>query len=167
MLEDNEIAMLLRYLSLISRKPIRTIDELLSYGTEEFLGLMEKVPDEVLPHCISLFKSTRRGKDFFHKISYDLDETTSPRAQALLRRYMELMLQSHELSDGFNPLIVYLPPACFDDCAFVQSRQSFFLRQTIDTINEFLQTNCGYHGAFEPGCQEEAWAWFWNYLLQK
>jgi hypothetical protein len=167
MFDDDEISILMQYLSHLSRKPILTMSDLLALSLDEFLGLMGRIPDEILPHCVSLFKSTLRGKEFFYKITHDLDEATHPKAQALLTRYMELMLQDHETSDAFNPLVVYLPPAYFDDCAFIQSRQPFFMRQTIETINEFLQTTCGNQGAFEPGCQEEAWAWFWNYILQK
>jgi hypothetical protein len=167
MFDNDEVSILMQYLSHLSRKPVLTMHDLLALSIDELLGVMAQIPDEVLPHCVSLFKSTLRGEEFFHKISHDLDNSTGPKAQAFLKRYMNLMLQSHEQSDSYNPLLAYLPPAFFDDCAFIQSRQPFFLRQTIDTINEFLQTTCGYQGTFKSGSQEEAWLWFWNYVLRK
>jgi hypothetical protein len=103
----------------------------------------------------------------FHTLTGDLDEATGKKTQAFLKRYMDLVLAQENTNGTFNPLLVYLSSGCFDDLAFVQSRQSFFLRQTIDTINEFLKTACRCTDMFGPGQQEEAWIWFWNYLLRR
>jgi hypothetical protein len=81
---------------------------------------------------------------------------------------MDIILEQEDANGSFgNPLLAYLPPECFDDLAFIQSRQSFFLRQTIDTINEFLKTACQCPVTFDPGKQEDAWKWFWNHVLKK
>jgi hypothetical protein len=175
MLTDDDLNLILNYLSKTAGKAFRSIDDLLAEGTEGFLNLTEKIDDDVLPIFVSLFKSSRRGSEFFHKLTGDLDESTGNRAalrrtrrgaKAFLKRYTDLILAQEESGGNFNPLLAYLPPGCFDDLAFIQSRQSFFLRQTADTINEFLMTACRCPVAFGPGGQEEAWKWFWNYVLK-
>jgi hypothetical protein len=167
MFSDDDLKIILTYLSKVTGKTLRTIDDFLAEGTDNFLNLTEKLPDDVLPIFISMFKSSLRGQEFFHKLTGDLDESTGKRAKAFLKRYMDLILEQEDANMYFNPLLVYLAPECFDDLAFIQSRQSFFLRQTADTINEFLQSACRCPVAFGPGQQEEAWKWFWNYLLKK
>jgi hypothetical protein len=167
MLSDDDLRVILNYLSTVhGRRALRSIDDLLAVGTGGFLDLTEKIPDDVLPFFVSLFKSSLRGKEFFHRLTGDLDESTGKKARAFLKRYMDLILSQEDTNTNFNPLVVYLPPETFDDLAFIQSRQSFFLRQTIDTINEFLWTACQCPATFDPGQQEEAWKWFWNYLLK-
>jgi hypothetical protein len=69
--------------------------------------------------------------------------------------------------EHFNPLEVYLPAHTFDDLAFVQSRQAFFLRQTIDTINEYLDGVFKRRHTFGPGEQQLAWEYFWEKVMEK
>jgi hypothetical protein len=137
----------------------------MAMGTDGFLDLTQKIPDEALPIVISVFKSSRRGQEFFYKLTGDLDAASVTRAKAFLQRYMNSILEKEDSRVILNPLIAYLPPHCFDDLAFIQSRQAFFLRQSIATINEFLQVSCECTKAFAPGRHEEAWLWFWNYVL--
>lgn len=168
MFSDDELGLILNYLSMVAGTPFRSVDELVALNTEAFLDLTEKIDDAALPIFVSLFKSSLRGREFFHKLTGFLDETTGKRARAFLKRYMDLiLLQDNAGGRQGNPLLAYLPPECFDDLAFIQSRQSFFLRQTVDTINEFLITACRCPVTFGPGRQEEAWKWFWNYVLKK
>jgi hypothetical protein len=166
MLSDEDLNLILNYLSKAAGTTFRSIDDLLAEGTERFLDLTEKIHDEALPIFVSLFKSSCRGREFFHKLTGDLDESTGKRAKAFLKRYMDLVLGQEDANGYFNPLLVYLPPECFDDLAFIQSRQSFFLRQTADTINEFLRAACQCPETFGPGRQEDAWKWFWNHVLK-
>ncbi len=166
MISDDDLNLILNYLSKVTGKTLRSIDDLLITNTEGFLDFTEKIPNAVLPIFVSMFKSSLRGREFFHKLTGDLDQETGKRAKAFLKRYMDLILAQEDTNGYFNPLLVYLPPECFDDLAFIQSRQSFFLRQTADTINEFLQATCRCPVAFGPGRQEEAWKWFWDYLLK-
>jgi hypothetical protein len=167
MLSDEDLNIILNYLSIAIGTRLRSIDDLLELSTGRFLDLTESLPDEVLPIFVSMFKSSLAGREFFHKLTTDLDESTGKRAKAFLKRYMDLVLAQEDTSVSFNPLLVYLPTECFDDLAFIQSRQSFFLRQTADTINEFLRAACACPVTFGPGQQEEAWKWFWNYVLKK
>jgi hypothetical protein len=170
MFSDDDLRVIMNYVSTVSGKAFHSIDDLLAEGAEGFLDLTEKIPDDVLPIFISMFKSSLRGRAFFHTLTGDLDEQTAhrrKRVKAFLKRYMGLILAQEDANTYFNPLLAYLPPECFDDLAFIQSRQSFFLRQTVDTINEFLRTACRCPATFGPGQQEEAWKWFWNYLLTK
>jgi len=167
MLSDDDISVILHYLSTITEQTFRSVDDLLTLSTEGFLDLTEKIHDDALPVIISMFKSTLLGRELFHKLTGDLDESTGKRAKAFLKRYMDLILSQEDTDKNYNPLLVYLPSESFDDLAFIQSRQSFFLRQTVDTINEFLRTACACPVTFAPGKQEDAWKWFWNYLLKK
>jgi hypothetical protein len=168
MFSDDDLRIILNYLSIVTGRTFLSIDDLMALSTEEFLDLTGTISDEALPIVVSLFKSTMRGSELFHKLTQDLDESTGKRAAAFLKRYMDLVLtRDNTGGTSGNPLLVYLPPGYFDDLAFIQSRQSFFLRQTIGTINEFLRTACGCPVTFGPIQQEEAWKWFWNYLLRK
>jgi hypothetical protein len=168
MISDDDLRGIQNYLSAVTGSTVRSVDDLLAISTEGFLDLMEKIDDVALPAVVSLFKSSLRGREFFHKLTGDLDECTGKRAKAFLKRYMDLILLQEDANGSFdNPLLVYLPLDCFDDLAFIQSRQSFFLRQTVDTINGFLTTACRCPDTFGPGRQEDAWKWFWNYLLRK
>jgi hypothetical protein len=167
MLSDDDLKVILSYLSAVAGKTVRSADDLLAMGTEPFLDLTEKIPDEALPIVVSLFKSTLHGRELFIKLTGDPDEPPGKKAAAFFKRYSNLVLAQEDTTANFNPLLLYLPPESFDDLAFIQSRQSFFLRQTVDTINEFLKTACRCTDIFGPGQQEEAWIWYWNYLLRR
>jgi hypothetical protein len=167
MLTDDEMNAFLGYLWVVGGKGFGSIDDIMAMGTEGFLNLTQKIPDEALPIVISAFKRSRRGQEFFHKLTGDLDAASAARAKAFLQRYMNIILEQEDSKAILNALIAYLPPHCFDDLAFIQSRQAFFLRQSIDTINEFLQISCECTETFAPGRQEEAWLWFWNHVLTK
>jgi hypothetical protein len=69
--------------------------------------------------------------------------------------------------EHFNPLEVYMPSHTFDDLAFVQSRQAFFLRQTIETINEYLDNAFKSKHTFASGDQQLAWEYFWEKVMEK
>jgi hypothetical protein len=173
MYSDEELNLIYNYLSMIGGTAFRSIDDILALSAEQFLDLAEKMDDNALPIFVSLFKSSMAGSEFFHKLTGDLDEVTGKKAalrrgaKAFLDRYMGLVLSQEDANTYFNPLLVYLPPECFDDLAFIQSRQSFFLRQTADTINEFLMAACTCPVSFGPGQQEDAWTWFWNFVLKR
>ncbi|MEO6097038.1 MAG: hypothetical protein ABIW76_15700, partial [Fibrobacteria bacterium] len=62
---------------------------------------------------------------------------------------------------------VYMPTHTFDDLAFIQSRQAFFLRQTIDIINEYLNNAFRRKHGFGPGEQQLAWEYFWEKVMEK
>jgi hypothetical protein len=166
MISDDDMKAFLGYLSVINGKPIRSLDDIMTMGTGGFLDLTQKIPDEALPIVISVLKRSRRGGEFFHKLTGDLDAESAAREKSFFQRYMNIILEQED-SKILNPLIAYLPPGCFDDLAFIQSRQTFFLRQSIDTINDFLQVSCECTKTFAPDRQEEAWLWFWNYVLTK
>jgi len=167
MLSDDDMKAFLGYLSELNGKTIRSLDDVMGMGTDGFLDLTQKIPDEALPIVISVFKSNRRGREFFHKLTGDPDAAFAAGAKAFLQRYMNIILEQEDSKAILNPLIAYLPPHCFDDLAFIQSRQPFFLRQSIDAINEFLQVSCKCSETFAPDRQEEAWLWFWNHVLTK
>jgi hypothetical protein len=166
MLSAEDLNIILDYVSKVSGRSFRSMDDFVRLDTGALLELFEKIDDAILPVFISMFKSTRHGRELFHKITENLDESSAQRTKAFLKRYMDLIIRQEDSNKDFNPLLIYLVRECFDDLVFMQSRQAFFLRQTIDTINEFLHTSCGCTDVFSPGSQEEAWQWFWNYLLK-
>jgi len=61
-------------------------------------------------------------------------------------------------------LFLYLPREALDDFVLVESRQAFFLRQEIATINEWM-AELFELGPFQADAQQEAWDALWNHLL--
>jgi hypothetical protein len=160
--------MMLIYLSgLVDGPGFRKCEDLNRLSSRELLQLSQKVDDSALGLFVQLLKSGQSGERLFEKLMGDHEEENRHLVDAFFSRYLKVVLSSVQEGGRFNPLEVYLPGHTFDDLAFVQSRQAFFLRQTIDIINEYLDGVFKRKHRFEPGEQQLAWEYFWEKVMEK
>ena len=166
MLSEDHQRMMLAYLAgLAQGTRIQSVEDLAALSSPALLRLAVQVDDAALGLFVQLLKSARAGTSLFEKLMGDHEEENRPLVDAFFSRYLKAVLSSADEAGAFNPLEVYLPPQSFQDLAFVQSRQPFFLRQTIAVINEYLDTVFRGPHAFQTGEQEKAWAYFWGKVM--
>ncbi len=168
MLTEEHQNMMLAYLSGLWKGPrFRSLDDLTALSSRELLLLARRIDDAALGLFVQLLKCAGKNASLFDRLMGDHEEENRPLVDAFFSRYLNSVLSNTDELTNFNPLEVYLPPHVFDDLAFVQSRQNFFLRQTIDVINGYLD------GVFENGHgfqideQDKAWAYFWDRVVSK
>src|SRR6185295_16764832 len=160
--------MMLAYLSGLGKGPrFHSLEDLAALSSRELLLLARKVDDAALGLFVQLLKSAGKNAALFDKLMGEHEEENRPLVDAFFERYLKAVLSGADEPANFNPLEVYLPPHVFDDLAFVQSRQPFFLRQRIDTINEYLDGVFENGHGFHVGEQEKAWAYFWDRVISK
>ncbi len=168
MLNEEHESMMLSYLSgLMSGKTLLTREDLTTMESHELLLLAAKVDDAALGLFVQMLKSTGQGARLFERLMGDHEEENRPLVDAFFNRYLQLVLSGSDESKDYNPLEIYLPATALDDLAFVQTRQAFFLRQTADTINEYLSALFGGDHDFRPGEQEKAWNFFWDKVVSR
>lgn len=171
MLSEEYEKMMLIYLSgLVEGPGFRKPEDLGRLTSRELLELSKKVDDTALGLFVQLLKGSEGpdgGEKLFEKLMGDHEEENRELVDAFFSRYLKVVLSSVQEGDHFNPLEVYMPNSTFDDLAFVQSRQPFFLRQTIDTINEYLDSVFRRKHDFAPGDQQAAWQYFWDRVMGK
>lgn len=171
MLSEEYEKMMLIYLSgLVEGPGFRKPEDLGRLSSRELLELSGKVDDTALGLFVQLLKGSEGavdGEKLFEKLMGDHEEENRELVDAFFSRYLKVVLSSVQEGDNFNPLEVYMPSSTFDDLAFVQSRQPFFLRQTIDTINEYLDSVFRRKHDFGPGDQQAAWQYFWERVMGK
>ncbi|MBW8889207.1 MAG: hypothetical protein JF616_15745 [Fibrobacteres bacterium] len=165
--EDYEKMMLIYLSGLVDGPGFRKTEDLNRLSSHELLQLSQKVDDSALGLFVQLLKGGQSGERLFEKLMGDHEEENRGLVDAFFSRYLKVVLSSVQEGEHFNPLEVYLPGHTFDDLAFVQSRQAFFLRQTIDTINEYLNGVFKRKHAFAPGDQQLAWEYFWEKVMEK
>ena len=165
--EDYEKMMLIYLSGLVDGPGFRKSEELNRLTSRELLLLSEKVDDSALGLFVQLLKGGQAGERLFEKLMGDHEEENRQLVDAFFSRYLKVVLSSVQEGEHFNPLEVYLPGHTFDDLAFVQSRQAFFLRQTIETINEFLDGVFKRRHTFGAGEQQLAWEYFWEKVMEK
>ncbi len=168
MLPEDQQRMMLAYLA--SLKPglkLKSLEDLAALSSHELLTLARRIDDPALGLFIQLLKSTRKGTSLFEKLMGDHEEDNRPLVDEFFSRYLKSVLSASESVRHFNPLEAYLPAETFDDLAFVQSRQPFFLRQRIEVVNEYLEEIFGSPHHFLPGEQEQAWSYFWEKLISR
>lgn len=165
--EDYEKMMLIYLSGLVDGPGFRKTEDLNRLSSHELLQLSAKVDDSALGLFVQLLKGGQSGERLFEKLMGDHEEENRELVDAFFSRYLKVVLSSVQEGEHFNPLEVYLPSHTFDDLAFVQSRQAFFLRQTIDTINEYLNGVFKRKHAFGPGDQQLAWEYFWEKVMEK
>jgi len=165
--EDYEKMMLIYLSGLVDGPGFRKTEDLNRLSSHELLQLSQKVDDSALGLFVQLLKGGQSGERLFEKLMGDHEEENRELVDAFFSRYLKVVLSSVQEGEHFNPLEVYLPGHTFDDLAFVQSRQAFFLRQTIDTINEYLNGVFKRKHAFAPGDQQLAWEYFWEKVMEK
>ena len=168
MLSEEYEKMMLVYLSgLTDGQGFRSPEDLNHLTSHDLLLLSQKVDDSALGLFVQLLKSSESGGRLFEKLMGDHEEDNRKLVDAFFTRYYKVVLSNVQDGEHFNPLEVYLPGHTFDDLAFVQSRQPFFLRQTIETINEYLDTVFRRKHEFAPGEQQAAWEYFWEKVMGK
>lgn len=180
MLSEEYEKMMLIYLSgLVDGPGFRKPEDLSRLTSRELLELSGKVDDTALGLFVQLLKSSEggdgqgpggagpRGEKLFEKLMGDHEEDNRELVDAFFSRYLKVVLSSVQEGDHFNPLEVYLPSSTFDDLAFVQSRQNFFLRQTMEIINEYLDATFHRRHDFPAGAQQAAWDYFWERVVSK
>lgn len=182
MLSEEYEKMMLIYLSgLVDGPGFRKPEDLSRLTSRELLELSGKVDDTALGLFVQLLKGAEGkaggeaasggaglgGEKLFEKLMGDHEEDNRELVDAFFSRYLKVVLSSVQEGDHFNPLEVYLPGSTFDDLAFVQSRQAFFLRQTIDIINEYLDSTFRRKHDFPAGAQQAAWDYFWERVVSK
>lgn len=165
--EDYEKMMLIYLSGLVDGPGFRKTEDLNRLSSHELLRLSQKVDDSALGLFVQLLKGGQSGERLFEKLMGDHEEENRELVDAFFSRYLKVVLSSVQEGEHFNPLEVYLPGHTFDDLAFVQSRQAFFLRQTIDTINEYLNGVFKRKHTFGPGDQQLAWEYFWEKVMEK
>jgi len=166
MLNEEHERMMLTYLSSLSRgKPFHTAKDLAALPPRELLLLAGRVDDTALGLFVQLLKGCGEGSNLFEKLMGDHEEENRPLVDNFFNRYMNGVLSSVEENAQFNPLCIYMHAQTLDDLAFVQSRQAFFLRQTADTINEYLDEIFSGKHAFTNGEEEQAWQYFWQKVM--
>jgi hypothetical protein len=172
MLSEEYEKMMLIYLSgLVDGPGFRKPEDLSRLTSRELLELSKKVDDTALGLFVQLLKGSEGreggGEKLFEKLMGDHEEDNRELVDAFFSRYLKVVLSSVQEGDHFNPLEVYLPSSTFDDLAFVQSRQAFFLRQTIEIINEYLDSTFRRKHDFPAGAQQAAWDYFWERVISK
>ena len=153
------------YLSAQTGKPIKSLADLEALETRPLLELIQSLDDQLLGLFIHIIKQSNKKAEFFEKLMGEHEEDNRMLVDDFFSRYMKLILPEEEETHYFNPLSFYLPPETHDDLTFVQSRMNFFLRQTIDTINEYFLQIFEEPTNFKTGEQEKAWHWFWSRVL--
>ncbi len=166
--------MMLAYLSGLRKGArLRSLEDLAGLSSRELLLLARKVDEAALGLFIQLLKDSgpgNSGTPLFQKLMGDHEEENRLLVDEFFDRYFKSVLSGASTPAAFNPLETYLPCHALEDLAFVQSRQPFFLRQTIDAINEYLDGLRGLEGdkhAFKAGEQEQAWAYFWEKVVAR
>ena len=171
MLSEEHQSMMLAYLSGLRRGPrLRSLEDLAALSARELLQIAARVEESALGLFLQLLKCCGGGETLYQRLMGDHEEDNRPLVDAFFDRYRDSVL-AMEGPGEFNPLETYLPAHAFDDLAFVQSRQAFFLRQTSAVINAYLdavfpRADGARHG-FPAGEQETAWAYFWSKVIAK
>jgi hypothetical protein len=156
------------FLQLISRLVdgviIENSNDLKQCSSRCLLQIADALPDEYLPVFVGLLKRVDTKHSLFHKLMGEHEQDNLELVDRFFHRYREIVLQAHD--DDFNPLLIYLPPSSFGDLVFIQSRESFFKRQTMEHIKEFLFRCFGVRLHFNALQHDEAWNWFWNRIME-
>ncbi len=152
----------LAYFSQILGRDLEDVTDLAGLSAHDLLRLADLLPDGVLPALVSLLKGA--GAGVFEKLLGDHEEENRALSDRFFSRYRELVLESLD-DQNFNPLEAWLPPEACQDLAFLSSRQTFFLRQEMIHINEWISRNFGL-GPYPPAAQLEAWNDLWSFLTQ-
>jgi hypothetical protein len=167
MLSDEHQRMMLAYLSGLGKGPrFRSLEDLAALSSRELLLLARKVDDAALGLFVQLLKSSQQGTSLFERLMGDHEEENRPLVDGFFSRYLKAVLSCADEPKNYNPLDVYLPPHTFEELAFVQSRQPFFLRQRIEVINDYLDEVFDRSHDFQAGEQEKAWSYFWGKVME-
>jgi hypothetical protein len=149
-LPDEVVRQLLLHFSRLTGRKLSCPRDLTELPSRTLLELARKLPDNFLPALVSLLKGA--GEGVFLKLLGEHEEENRELSQEFFRRYCAIVLEPEETS-RYNALFL------------VESRRSFFLRQEIEAINEWMWELFGL-GPFAAAAQEEAWDILWDHLLR-
>jgi len=171
MLSEEHQGMMLAYLSGLRKGArFRSLEDLAALSSRELLLLARKVDEAALGLFVQLLKDSGKNASLFQKLMGDHEEENRLLVDEFFERYYRSVIAGSGDPIPYNPLTTYLPCHVLEDLAFVQSRQPFFLRQTIEVINEYLDGIRGLGGekhAFAAGEQDKAWAYFWEKVVAR
>ncbi|MEN9352790.1 MAG: hypothetical protein RL318_115 [Fibrobacterota bacterium] len=161
-LPEEVVRQLLLHFSRLTGRKLASAQDLAALPSRVLLELAHSLPDNFLPALVGMLKGVAPG--IFQKLLGEHEEENRDLSQEFFHRYSQIVLEPEETSH-YNALFLYLPKETLDDLVLVESRQSFFLRQEIETINEWMWELFGL-GPFAAGAQEEAWEVLWSHLLR-
>ena len=144
--------------------PIREPRDLALLSSKQILTLIDLTPPELLPLVVRFLKESRGGERLFEKLMGEHEEENRELVDKFFGRYFAMVMEP--TSPEENPLLCYIDPEMFHDLAFIQTRESFFKRQSIADINEFLGIHFNLDQQFVAGEQDKAWNFFFNELLK-
>ena len=143
---------------------IRSSQDIIDLSSKDILTLFSNLPDVLLPIFVSYVKSLGEGSEVFYKLMGDHEEDNRDLVDQFFNRYMNSVINNDE--EDINPLLTYLSKESLADLGFVQSRQNFFMGQSIDHINEFIEKMFGYNPNLGLGEQEKGWEILWNEVMK-
>ena len=153
----------LAYFGRILGREIPSREALAALPSADLLLLADRLPDGFLPALVGLLKGM--GSHGFERLLGDHEEENRQLSDRFFERYRATVLEP-PLAEDDNPLEIWLPCEVCHDLAHLATRQSFFLRQEIRHINEWLERH--FHiGPFPPGGQENAWNALWTHLTSQ
>jgi hypothetical protein len=150
-------------LSEISGKEITSTFDLMELEPIEVLRICESVTDEFLPFFIKILKCLPDGDALFKALNSGTSIEELELSSSFFHRYQNILLEVEEADD--NPLIWSLEKENWQDLVLMQSRETFFLRQTMEHIHEFLKVHFDEVPVWEVHEQKEAWNWFFNQII--
>lgn len=142
---------------------VEQVSDLEKLSAADLLALLGRVKSAALPYVLQLLKEAPSSAGLFQKLMGDHDPELWPLAQAFFERYQTVMME--EVLEDYNALLIYLPQESWNDLAFLQSREVFFLRQTMADIIDFLDCYFKDIPDFMPGEEKQAWNWFFNRVV--
>ncbi|MGL1936931.1 MAG: hypothetical protein OCD01_18025 [Fibrobacterales bacterium] len=167
MLDQESKDLLLNYLSMVrSEYEFKTAEDINKLSASDLLRILNEVNDDALPFFVNLIKEADSKGSLFQKLMGEHQEDNVALSETFFKRYMGMVMQDESALTDFNALIYYLPEETFGDLAFIQSRHSFFMHQTIGDINNFLTAHFNLDELFEVGEEDRAWDYFWSQLLK-
>jgi len=161
-LPEEVVRQLLMHFSRLTGTRLSSLQDLAELPSHTLLELARVLPDNFLPALVGMLKGA--GPGVFQKLLGEHEEEYRELSEEFFVRYSRIVLEPEDL-EACNPLFLYLPKETLNDLVLVESRQSFFLRQEIAVINEWMWELFGL-GPFAADAQEEAWEVLWNHLLR-
>ena len=161
-LPEEVVRQLLMHFSRLTGTRLSSLQDLADLPSSTLLELARILPDNFLPALVGMLKGA--GPGVFQKLLGEHEEEYRELSEEFFSRYSRIVLEPEDL-EACNPLFLYLPKETLNDLVLVESRRSFFLRQEIAVINEWMWELFGL-GPFAADAQEEAWEVLWNHLLR-
>ena len=155
--------LLLKHFSAVVKEPLSSLEDLGNLPSKTLLELGCTIEEVLVGPYVQMLKRSEKGEVLFQKLMGEHEEQLRELVDQFFDRYMKIVTEPDEVE--YNPLIAFLPPDNFQDLGFLQSRHDYFLTQSMEIIQEFLEFHFHEVPKFELMDQEKAWQWFWNQVL--